>query len=278
MSANSKDNFEEAKFMKDLIHLRDTQEAIQTLSAWCLKNKKSAYKIARCWLKCVKKGKMSIFSYYKRFSKANVIFISVKIEQKLPLFYLLNDVVQHSKRKNYNEYLDRFQSVLKEALPHLKDESIRGKVGRVINIWSERQVFEEKFIKELTAILEVSKKTDNDIVDSFQPHQLCTQIKIMKALEDDSAYKLKTLKEADIDLVDFDEAKIRANLKDREHGKDYIKEVEESRKCLEDYIKAVDREITKRRQVKDLLEQAKKYYTTLYDEAEIVTNVSLKLT
>ena len=55
--ANSKDNFEEAKFMKELVHLRDTQEAIQSLSAWCLKNKKSAYKIARCWLKVVKKGK-----------------------------------------------------------------------------------------------------------------------------------------------------------------------------------------------------------------------------
>ena len=48
------------------------------------------------------------------------------------------------------------------------------------------QVFEEKFIKELKAILEAGKKTDiNDIVDSFQPHQICTQIKIMKALEDD---------------------------------------------------------------------------------------------
>lgn len=43
--------------MKELVHLRDTQEAIQSLSAWCLKNKKSAYKIARCWLKVVKKGK-----------------------------------------------------------------------------------------------------------------------------------------------------------------------------------------------------------------------------
>ena len=39
-----------------------------------------------------------------------------------------------------------------------------------------------------------------------------------------SEYKLKTLREADINLVDFDEAKIRANLKDREHGKDYIKD------------------------------------------------------
>ena len=199
---------------------------------------------------------------------------AVKIDQKLALFYLLNDVVQHSKRKNYSELIDRFQSVLKEAIPHLKDESIGGKVRRVINIWAERQIFEEKFIKELIATLDVGKKTDNDIVETFQPHQICTQIKIMKALEDDSEYKLKTLKEADINLVDFDEAKIRQNLKDREHGKDYIKEVEESRKCLEDYIKAVDREITKRRQVKDLLEQARKYYNSLYDEAEIVANVS----
>ena len=39
-----------------------------------------------------------------------------------------------------------------------------------------------------------------------------------------SEYKLKTLREADINLVDFDEAKIRANLKDREHGKAYIKD------------------------------------------------------
>ena len=49
--------FEETKFMKDLIHLRDTQESIQGLSAWTIRNKKAAYKIARCWLKCVKKCK-----------------------------------------------------------------------------------------------------------------------------------------------------------------------------------------------------------------------------
>lgn len=63
MSA-TKDSFEEAKFMKELIHLRDTQEAIQTLSAWCLKNKKSAYKIARCWLKCIKKGKICLLAIF----------------------------------------------------------------------------------------------------------------------------------------------------------------------------------------------------------------------
>ena len=68
----------------------------------------------------------------------------------------------------------------------------------------------------------------------LQPTQLCTQIKIMKALEDDTDYKLKTVKEAEINLVDFDdEASLRQNLKDRQHGNDYINEVEESRKRLE---------------------------------------------
>ena len=51
--------FEEEKFMKDLMHLRDSQEAIQGLSGWCIRNRKNnAYKIARCWLKCIKKGKL----------------------------------------------------------------------------------------------------------------------------------------------------------------------------------------------------------------------------
>ena len=93
-------------------------------------------------------------------------------------------------------------------------------------------------------------------------------------MEDDTDYKLKTLSDSDVNLVDFDEASIRQNLTDRQLGNDYIADIEDSRKKLELYIKAVDREITKRRQVKDLLEQAKKYYDSLYDEANIVTNVS----
>jgi len=252
MSSNSKESFDDVKFMKELVHLRDTQEAIQSLSAWCIKNKKSAYKIARCWVKVTKK---------------------VKTEQKLPLFYLINDVVQHSKRKNFNEVIERTQSVLKEAMPHLKDETICSKVRRVLDIWGERQVFPDKFLKELVAILESGKKKDiNDIVDSFQPNQLCTQIKIMKALEDDTEYKLKTLSESDVNLIDFDENSLRQKLTDRQHGNDFIGEVEDSRKKLEQYIKAVDREITKRRQVKDLLEQARKYYDSLHEEANIVAN------
>jgi len=245
--------FEETKFMKDLIHLRDTQESIQGLSAWTIRNKKAAYKIARCWLKCVKK---------------------CKTDHKLTLFHLVNDIVQHSKRKNYTELLEKFQLVLKESMPHLKEPKICEKVVRCLNIWIERSVFEEEFISDLLSIVGqkgAESKDAADILDTFQPTQLCTQIKIMKALEDDTDYKLKTVKEAEINLVDFDdEASLRQNLKDRQHGNDYINEVEESRKRLEQYIKAIDREITKRRQVIDMLTHGGKYYDSLRGEAHIV--------
>jgi hypothetical protein len=57
------EKFEETKFMKELVNLKDTQDAVQCLSGWCIRNRKFSYKIARCWLKCAKKGK-NYFSFY----------------------------------------------------------------------------------------------------------------------------------------------------------------------------------------------------------------------
>ena len=55
MSAGENDKFEEEKFMKILVNLKDTQESIQGFSGWCIKNRKAAYKMARCWIKVIKK-------------------------------------------------------------------------------------------------------------------------------------------------------------------------------------------------------------------------------
>ena len=52
----------------------------------------------------------------------------VKIDQKLVLFYLVNDVVQHSAKKGIADILDKFRSSIKDALPHLKEEKIANKV------------------------------------------------------------------------------------------------------------------------------------------------------
>ena len=139
------------------------------------------------------------------------------------------------------------------------------------------------------------------------------QIKIMKALEDDADYKLKTLKENDLDNKDIEEIKVRLNgqatslevnvkcafqlrLKDKHCGDEFVHEFEDGTKRMEQYIKvaiciskqgksngkgiesserihinqvvfisytnsqAMEREITKRRQVIELLGQGRKYY------------------
>ena len=90
-------------------------------------------------------------------------------------------------------------------------------------------------------------KEDEEIVENFQPPQLCTQIKVLKALEDDADYKLKTLKENELDTQNIEEMKFK--LKDKHCGAEFIQEFEDGTKRMEQYIKAMEREIRKRRQV-----------------------------
>ena len=98
--------------------------------------------------------------------------VSVKVDQKLTLFHLLNDVVQHSKKRNYDDLLEKFQVQIKEAMPHLKNLKITEKVIRCLNIWSERQVFEDKFVQELITSIDPSQnRAEQDILDNFQVWQ-----------------------------------------------------------------------------------------------------------
>ena len=59
----------------------------------------------------------------------------------------------------------------------------------------------------------------------------------MKALEDDTDYKLRTVKESELNLMEIDEPSLRQNLKDR-HGNDYINDVEEGRKRYQGSVRA----------------------------------------
>ena len=68
--------------------------------------------------------------------------------------------------------VDKCQGVLKEAMGHFQDDKIAPKVKRCLDIWREREVFEDKFIAELEATLDPgnpkSKEDEQEIVDSFQ--------------------------------------------------------------------------------------------------------------
>lgn len=89
------DEFNTLAFEKKLAQLKDTQESIQSLSSWCLKQRNNHKKIVSSWLNVLKR---------------------VKVEQRLTLFYLANDVIQYSKRKNY-EFVGSWGCYLQKATP-----------------------------------------------------------------------------------------------------------------------------------------------------------------
>ena len=70
MAVNGTAHFSESRFEKKLNNLKDSQESIQDLSAWCLSHKTDLKHIIKCWLEAIRKGKS---------------------EQCLPLFHLAND-------------------------------------------------------------------------------------------------------------------------------------------------------------------------------------------
>lgn len=92
-------HFSESHFEKKLNNLKDTQESIQGLSTWCLNHKSDLNHIIKCWLKAIKKSKP---------------------EQCLTLFYLANDVIQHSKKKSLLDLVSAWEFALKEATPYAR--------------------------------------------------------------------------------------------------------------------------------------------------------------
>ena len=88
-------------------------------------------------------------------------------------------VFQNAKRKGVTEIVDKCQGVLKEAMGYFRDDKIAPKVQRCLDIWREREVFEDKFIGELAATLDPgnpkSKEDEQEIVDSFQVRIPCVK-------------------------------------------------------------------------------------------------------
>lgn len=85
--------FNSIQFEKRLQSLKDSQESINSCCQWCLENRVHHKKIVSSWLNVLKR---------------------VKVEQRVTLFYLANDVIQYSKRRNY-EFVESWGTTLQKA-------------------------------------------------------------------------------------------------------------------------------------------------------------------
>ena len=62
---------------------------------------------------------------------------------------------------------------------------------------------------------------------------------------------------------------------DRAHGKDFCQEFEGACSKMDEYVKCVEKELSDRNELIELLEQSELYYEAQYGEAKIVANVKL---
>lgn len=80
--------------------------------------------------------------------------------------YLANDVIQNSKKKG-PEYGKEFGKTLRNAFTHIgetcsSDDKTLGSLGRILKIWEERGVYDEKLIQEYrNALNNVSDNTES---------------------------------------------------------------------------------------------------------------------
>ena len=160
--------------MKILFNLKGSKESIKKFAEWCLKKRKSAAQMASCWVRVIP---------------------NVQIQQKLVLFYLVNEIIQHSAFCGYKEMLEHFRGVIKEAMPHFKDEKTRPKVQRCLDIWNERDVFSTEYIQELASLIGlnpvISVKKDLEFVENSSPNKPCRKkLKLTEDLEKKTNYKL----------------------------------------------------------------------------------------
>ena len=121
-------------------------------------------------------------------------------------------------------------------MPRKEEEEEGSDIEEVYAVKEVKEAFKE----EVETLSETGEDNIDFIRKTFQPNELCSKVRVMKALEEDADYKLKALKESDI------------------------------KDTMEEYIKAMGREISERRKVIELLGQGQEYYDSFYEEADIV--------
>ncbi|XP_071557092.1 uncharacterized protein [Temnothorax nylanderi] len=251
--AMASNDFDAEQFERRLHSLKDSQESIQGLSAWCLDRRQHHKKIVATWLQVLKK---------------------VKVEHRLTLFYLANDVIQYSKRKNF-EFVESWGTTLQRATPMVRDEKVKHRILRIFKIWDQRQVYDEEFLADLSGLISAAPKKKLDPPPTAQPEEfqaalLISTMRSCATLEQATDARLRDLRESNIDIESAEE--LRASLKDRRRVEDAEKEIDLVARNVENYVRALEAEIRERTQVVDLLEQADQFYETQRGEVKIVTN------
>ncbi|CAF3792205.1 unnamed protein product [Adineta steineri] len=242
-----------ASFEKRLTTVNSTQESVQTLSLWILYHRNQYEHLLKTWFKVLKKSKPS---------------------HRLTLFYVANDVIQNAKKHNALVYNQAFKPYLSSAMIHVKENGIKKKVQRILEIWRERGVYDEDFIDEIlkkllgTEVYEKDKEVTR-VIAEFQPKLLCESLIRFKQLEAETLVKEQMINN-DLKIIDGMSIESVRKLKDTTSTDAFHLEYENSREKFQDYVRYFERVLQERKNLKQSCEQAEIFYDAQYQDANIV--------
>lgn len=148
----------------------------------------------------------------------------------MTLFYLANDVIQHSKRKHY-EFVESWGTSLQRATTLVRDDKVKEKISRIFKIWQQREIYSEDFITDLHGLLTINSmkkltpqttlsqssagsspinaaRSDDD-EDEFQLMSVVSSIRCCVSLESETDKNLKLVVKSNIPDIE----KVQNNLK-----------------------------------------------------------------
>ncbi|ANB16012.1 Rtt103p [Sugiyamaella lignohabitans] len=180
-------SFSEDVLLTKLMAVNETQESIVKISQWILFHRRHADQAAVAW--------------YKYLAQAPE-------NRKLGLFYLANEVVQQSRAKKKDEFVNAFANVFPDAIgesyKHLTP-STQNKLRRLVDVLKQRSIFPPTTIQAIETRLSSgggpTKKIGNGISGSSLgipsiPSQLTTLSALQKTESDSSVNADINLKKA----------------------------------------------------------------------------------
>ncbi|KAA6411691.1 MAG: DUF618 domain-containing [Lasallia pustulata] len=121
--------------------LNETQESIVTVAQWVMFHRRHADRTGQLWLQKLKD------------SGAN---------KRLNLIYLANEVAQQSKARRKDDFLIAFSPIIAEASATAykgATTEVQQKIRRVIEVWRQRQIFEQPIQEAVEARIDELDKS-----------------------------------------------------------------------------------------------------------------------
>ncbi|XP_003389152.1 PREDICTED: regulation of nuclear pre-mRNA domain-containing protein 2-like [Amphimedon queenslandica] len=229
-------SFSKSALEEKLRRLTSSQESIETLSLWIIHHKANASVIAETW---------------------SETFYQTDPDRKILLFYLINDVLQNSRRKGVTVFSEIFSSRLKQATFLVRGLKIQTSVERIIHIWRERRVFEEEYLNELDEILESKNVAAQSEKIDFKISLLEDSLVELGKFEGEMKIKSSALSQLPIDVSSTSSL---SQLKDKSAGAQFKQDFNNASVKLQEFTECTAIEVTERKNVIDLIKDCKTYH------------------